>query len=550
MRKAEYQLIETPFPQQQPTFTDYFQRPLPQLWLIHNEGRNYSLIRLQAVDPSGPSSFSRDLRQVADHILMFRKQLHARQLNVSVLYISSGPVSDEVQHRLQNLAAVEDKRSSLEVGVFPIQGAFSAEALDNWGLRLQDQWKKRAELWTEFFDLVHHYSVDQLQGMIENEQKKQEEAFNQVFRYGKPIFTTFFLSVNIIIFLFLEWVGSSTDPQTLIKYGAKWNPLIAEGEYWRLFTPMFLHIGIWHIMFNSMALYFLGGAVERIYGSLRFLGIYMVAGILGTVSSFAFTPNLAAGASGAIFGCFGALLYFGLKQRNLFFRTIGMDVIFILGFNLALGFIMPMVDNFGHLGGLVGGFLAAAMVNLPRDRRYKDRLVSMVAFTVIFLLLLSYGLHRPLDSNLYHYVQSQLDLREGQLDEALHHIKQAIQKGMDSAEAYLQLGIIHNYKMQYEEAEQALKQALTMGAEQAELYFHLSYAQLKQENYKEGIQNLQKAIARNPGMKEAYYNLALIYSEQEEYEYAIEVLERAFERGIRDQSLEELHKEILKKIER
>jgi rhomboid protease GluP len=104
--------------------------------------------------------------------------------------------------------------------------------------------------------------------------------------------------------------------------------------------------------------------------------------------------------------------------------------------------------------------------------------------------------------------------------------------------------------MQYEEAEQALKQALTMGAEQAELYFHLSYAQLKQENYKEGIQNLQKAIARNPGMKEAYYNLALIYSEQEEYEYAIEVLERAFERGIRDQSLEELHKEILKKIER
>lgn len=547
MRKGEYQLMEPPPPLAQSIFTDFFNRPLPQLWLLRNDGRNYSLVRLQVVDQEGPSAFSRDLRQVADHLGLFRKWLNAKYLNLAVIYLVHETLPSTATHQLASFAAIEEKRCTLDVGFISVQDIKTEQEPDKSGNPLPATVRNRAAIWTEFYDLVNHDTVDKLREKVEQEQKRQEEAFNRVFRYGRPILTTTFLILNVLFFFALEWVGSSTDPQTLIQYGAKWNPLIAEGEYWRLITPMFLHIGIWHILINSMALYFLGGTVERIYGSFRFFWIYFAAGIMGTVASFAFTPNLAAGASGAIFGCFGALLYFGLKRRNLFFRTMGMDVIFTLGFNLAFGFIMPMVDNYGHMGGLVGGFMAAAIVNLPGERRLKEQLTFTLAIALVFLFLLNYGLHRPLDSHLYHYVQAQIDMSEGNLDEALHHIHQAIEKGMESNEAYLQLGIIYNHKQQYEEAEKALNQALNKGGGQAELYFHLSYAQLMQKNYEEGIKNLQQAIARNPDMKEAYYNLALIYAEQKEYSYAVEVLERAFERGLRDEALEKLYQEIMKK---
>ena len=102
---------------------------------------------------------------------------------------------------------------------------------------------------------------------------------------------------------------------TLIEVGAKYTPLLLDGEWWRLVTTMFIHIGFLHLMMNSLALYFLGTLVERMYGSLRFFGIYVVAGITGSIVSIWTNLSIGAGASGAIFGLFGALLYFGLNDE-------------------------------------------------------------------------------------------------------------------------------------------------------------------------------------------------------------------------------------------
>src|SRR5690606_2824550 len=133
----------------------------------------------------------------------------------------------------------------------------------------------------------------------------------------------------------------------------KFNPLILEGEWWRFITPIFIHIGFLHLMMNTLALFYISGIVERIFGSIRFFIIYILAGISGTVASFIFNTHISAGASGAIFGCFGALLYFGYRHPNLFFRTMGVNVFFILGLNLAFGFTVSGVDNAGHIGGLI-----------------------------------------------------------------------------------------------------------------------------------------------------------------------------------------------------
>ncbi|EGL81714.1 Rhomboid family protein [Caldalkalibacillus thermarum TA2.A1] len=550
MRKHGFQKMQDPFPQEQHHITDFFDQPLPEHWLVRNEGRDYQLLRIQAVDASGPSALSRDLRKLADHIPLFRKRLRARSLCVVNLYIFPHGESFSLPEHTEDIRNVDDKRSRLTI-------QFIHVSEDGWpyaepkmeGLNLQEINIDTDKLLTQVVRLAQFHTAFELKEMVKGEEKRQEEAFNKVFHYGKPYLTISFLVINVFIFMFLEWVGSSTDPQTLITYGAKWNPLIIEGEYWRLVTPMFLHIGIWHLMFNSLALYFLGGAVERIFGSFRFLWIYMFAGISGTLASFAFTPNLAAGASGAIFGCFGALLYFGLKRRNLFFRTIGMDIIFILIFNLAIGFIIPMIDNYGHIGGLIGGFLAAAMVNLPGERQWKERIATAFSSGLVVLLLLKIGFNQPLDSPFYHLIQAEMHLNEESVEDALFHIERALEMGLDRPEVYVQLGAIYNYQGQYEKAEETLLMAKEKGADQAELYFHLSYAQLKQNKYDEGRINLQEAIARDPDMMEAYYNLALVYKEQQEYAYAAEVIERAYQRGIRDEKLEELYEQILREQE-
>src|SRR5690625_6818338 len=99
---------------------------------------------------------------------------------------------------------------------------------------------------------------------------------------------------------------------------------------------------------------------------MKFLFIYLLSGIIGGLASFAFTINVSAGASGAIFGLFGALLFFGLHERKIFLQTIGRGIIFVILFNIIFGFTVPYIDNVAHLCGLVAGFIISAIVHLPK----------------------------------------------------------------------------------------------------------------------------------------------------------------------------------------
>src|SRR5690625_7775775 len=99
---------------------------------------------------------------------------------------------------------------------------------------------------------------------------------------------------------------------------------------------------------NMLALYYLGTAVERIYGPRKFLFIYTLGGVVGGLASFAFTVNVSAGASGAIFGLFGALLFFGLTYKKIFFQTMGKGLLILIGINVVFGFVVPQIDKIGR----------------------------------------------------------------------------------------------------------------------------------------------------------------------------------------------------------
>ncbi len=172
-----------------------------------------------------------------------------------------------------------------------------------------------------------------------------------------PFLTYILLGMNLIVFLLMTLAGGSTDQRVLVAFGAKVNTLIQAGEIWRLLTSTFIHIGIMHLVFNLYALWALGPLTEESFGHRRFFMIYIFSGLGGSIASFLFTTALSAGASGAIFGLLGALMYDSFKRPNLWKSGLGMNLIIVILVNFGFGLIQPGIDNFAHLGGLLTGTL-------------------------------------------------------------------------------------------------------------------------------------------------------------------------------------------------
>jgi rhomboid protease GluP len=166
--------------------------------------------------------------------------------------------------------------------------------------------------------------------------------------------------VNILVWLIMSALGSHTNPEILVMFGAKVNELIIQGQLWRLVTPIFLHIGIVHLIFNTYAIYGFGSQIERFFGTARFVGLYLASGIAGVIASFCFSRHASAGASSAIFGLLGTEAVFFYRYRNAFGHRGQQrlyNILIVIGYNLALTFVAPSIDVWGHLGGLVAGAL-------------------------------------------------------------------------------------------------------------------------------------------------------------------------------------------------
>ncbi len=193
--------------------------------------------------------------------------------------------------------------------------------------------------------------------------------------WDKPWITIGIIAINVIMYLvtaYLSFVyakGSifTSDTNVLIILGAKVNNLITQGQYYRFVTCMFLHGGIVHLGVNMYSLYAIGPMVEKVYGKSKYIAIYFISGICASIFSYGFSTDVSIGASGAIFGLLGAVLIFAIKSKgktgNGFIRSI-LSVIFI---NIFIGATLPNIDNFAHVGGLLGGMIVAFMVNFRTE---------------------------------------------------------------------------------------------------------------------------------------------------------------------------------------
>jgi rhomboid protease GluP len=179
-----------------------------------------------------------------------------------------------------------------------------------------------------------------------------------------PYVTYSLLGLTILVFLLQLGTPTLFGFDLPAALGAKVNELIIAGQIWRLITPLFLHSTslMLHVVFNMYALYAFGPNLERYYGHGRFLGLYLLAGFTGNVLSFVFSPNPSVGASTAIFGLVGAEAVFLYRNRQLLgsgAQRALMNLLVIVVLNLFLGFSSGFVDNWGHIGGLIGGIAFA-----------------------------------------------------------------------------------------------------------------------------------------------------------------------------------------------
>lgn len=180
------------------------------------------------------------------------------------------------------------------------------------------------------------------------------------------------LAMNVAVYVYtaLKSQSLTIDLLVLLTTGAKINELILRGQYWRLLTSAFLHADFLHLLFNMYALVVLGRFVETALGKGRFLGVYLFSTLTGGIMSFLFTPNVSVGASGAIFGLLGAIFMMALFGENKTVRSLLPRVLAVMGLNLLLGMSSSGIDNFGHVGGLLGGiFLTGIFLLLAKIRR-------------------------------------------------------------------------------------------------------------------------------------------------------------------------------------
>lgn len=186
----------------------------------------------------------------------------------------------------------------------------------------------------------------------EVEAKKAEDIFTK----KRPIITYALIIINVLVFLAMYIFGKgSEDTLTLLLFGANYPVLVRAGDYYRLITSAFLHVGLLHLIFNNYALYVIGSQLESFLGKAKFLIIYLVSAICGSLMSMLFSDGISVGASGAIFGLLGSLLYFGYNYRVYLGTVLKSQIIPLIILNLVIGFITPGIDNAAHIGGLLGG---------------------------------------------------------------------------------------------------------------------------------------------------------------------------------------------------
>lgn len=224
-----------------------------------------------------------------------------------------------------------------------------------------------------------------LTGDINESNEKKAAKTKDIFEVKKPIITYILFGLNILIYILMMLFGQNE----IISLFGLYPPAVLSGQYYRLLTSMFLHANLLHLIFNMYALYIIGSQIENFFGKTKYLFTYIFSGVIAGLMSMIFTNAWSVGASGAIFGLLGALLYFGYHYRMYLGTVIKSQIIPIIIVNLIIGFSSTGIDNAAHIGGLIGGVIGAMMCGV-KEKSDKNDIINGIIIGLIFTVFLIY----------------------------------------------------------------------------------------------------------------------------------------------------------------
>ena len=224
---------------------------------------------------------------------------------------------------------------------------------------------------------------------------KDNQKVEEVFKPKYPMITYILIFLNVALY-FLPTLFNSYD--AIINKYCLFGPRVRAGEYYRLLTSTFLHGNFFHLAFNVYAIYIIGKQLESFLGKFKFLIIYLFSALTGSLMSLIFLNNGASvGASGAVFGLMGALVYFGYHYRVYLGNVVRNQIIPLIIGNLILGFLVSGIDNFAHIGGLIGGFLITIALGLKYKSKNSEKIngyvLSIIYLAFLIFMAFYYAVH-------------------------------------------------------------------------------------------------------------------------------------------------------------
>lgn len=341
-----------------------------EIWLENMDGP-YKIIRINTGYIHNKEQFDFDIFKTKKIMNKIKLKTFSFDMNVLSLFLDLGEYV--TLNSLKNIDCLKVNNED---------DLFSSDKIKKYFPEMENKLKfneKGIELFTKITNDINKKNM--------NEAKQTEEIFKE----KTPYVTYSIIFLNILLFLLMYIFGNgSEDALTLLLFGGLNKDLVANGEIYRIITSAFLHNGIIHLTFNMYALYIIGKDVESFFGHVKYSVIYLLSIILGSLLSLVFSNGfiVSVGASGAIFGLMGALLFFGYNYRVTLNNSITRQIIPIILLNLFIGAMIPSIDNFAHLGGLIGGYLAAMMVGIKYKTTKSEKINSTIVIILLILFLI------------------------------------------------------------------------------------------------------------------------------------------------------------------
>lgn len=334
-----------------------------EIWLENLDGP-YRVVRINSNHIHNEEQFNYDILKTKGVLKQIKKRTFSMSMNILNIFLDINKIPDK-DFKNMDIISIDSLKNVPENKI--LTSAFK---------------KIKTNLKTDEIDIdeLIHKTDD-----VNRKTEKNNKVYEEIFKPKKIVVTKVLIAVCILYFIYIATITKGDlSALNLLDYGANYKPFIKDGEWYRLFSCIFIHASFIHLLFNMYALKILGYQLESYLGKLRFTIVFIISGLVGSLSSAVLTNAVSVGASGAIFGLLGSYIYFAYNYRLVLGNSLKTDIIPVVLVNLLIGVLVPGIDIFAHIGGFVAGLFATMAIGVPGK---KNNSASINGTTCLLLLI-------------------------------------------------------------------------------------------------------------------------------------------------------------------